>query len=142
MKRRNPGERASADSTSADPLPTGRYAYEGLDRVLHEKARLGIMTSLLTRTEGLSFADLKELCELSDGNLHRHLAVLQEAGFVRIDKQGSGRGSRSLCRVTKSGREHFVCYLSELEKVLADAEAAQQAAEPEWPGTTVPRPAT
>ena len=55
----------------------GRFAYEGLDRVLHEKARLGIMTSLVGRPEGLIFADLKRLCALTDGNLSRHLDVLR-----------------------------------------------------------------
>ena len=60
----------------------GRFAYEGLDRVLHEKARLGIMTSLVTRPDGVLFTELKRLCALTDGNLSRHLDVLQEAGLV------------------------------------------------------------
>jgi len=60
----------------------GRFAYEGLERVLHEKARLGIMTSLVTRPEGLLFSELKRLCALTDGNLSRHLDVLREAGVV------------------------------------------------------------
>ena len=64
----------------------GRFAYEGLDRVLHEKARLGIMTSLVTRPEGLLFSDLKRLCALTDGNLSRHLEVLREAGLVEVWK--------------------------------------------------------
>ena len=107
---------------------SGRFAYEGLDRVFHEKARLGIMTSLTARPEGLSFSDLKLLCALSDGNLNRHLAVLQEAGFVEVEKEGGGRTSRTLCRVTRAGRAAFLEYLSELERVLADAAAAQQQA--------------
>jgi DNA-binding transcriptional ArsR family regulator len=102
------------------PRP-GRFAYEGLDRVFHEKARLGIMTSLTAEPDGLSFTDLKELCALSDGNLNRHLAVLQEAGFVKIEKQGRGRSSHTLCRITRVGRGAFVHYLQELERVLADA---------------------
>lgn len=105
---------------------SGRFAYDGLDRVFHEKARLGIMTSLTTRREGLSFPDLKLLCALSDGNLNRHLAVLQEAGFVEVEKEGGGRTSRTLCRVTRAGRAAFLQYLAELERVLADAAAAQQ----------------
>ncbi|MES1213362.1 MAG: transcriptional regulator, partial [Singulisphaera sp.] len=56
------------DSTTA---AQGRFAYQGLERVLHEKARLGIMTSLVTRPEGLLFNDLKRLCDLTDGNLSR-----------------------------------------------------------------------
>jgi DNA-binding transcriptional ArsR family regulator len=89
--------------------------------VFHEKARLGIMTSLTTQPDGLSFLDLKELCALSDGNLNRHLAVLQEAGFVKIEKEGRGRSSHTLCQVTRLGRAAFLDYLHELEQVLADA---------------------
>jgi DNA-binding transcriptional ArsR family regulator len=107
---------------------TGRFAYEGLDRVFHEKARLGIMTSLSTRQEGLSFSDLKLLCALSDGNLNRHLSVLQEAGFVEVEKAGRGRTSRTMCRVTSTGRRAFFEYLVELERVLSDAAAAQASA--------------
>ena len=99
----------------------GRFAYEGLDRVLHEKARLSIMTSLSTQPQGLSFSDLRQLCALSDGNLNRHLAVLQEAGFVEVDKEGRGRSSRSHCQVTRAGRKAFMQYLQELQRVLADA---------------------
>ena len=105
----------------SSPTREGRFAYDGLDRVFHEKARLSIMTSLTTRTEGLSFPDLRTLCALSDGNLNRHLAVLQEAAFVTIEKEGRGRSSRSLCAVTDAGRNAFLAYLRELERVLADA---------------------
>ena len=45
---------------------TGRYAYEGLDRIMHEKARLGILTTLLARPEGALFRELKQLCSLTD----------------------------------------------------------------------------
>jgi predicted ArsR family transcriptional regulator len=129
-------------SNLAHPSHVGRFAYDGLDRVFHEKARLGIMTSLMTRSRGLSFPDLKLLCALSDGNLNRHLAVLQESGFVRIEKEGAGRNSHSVCQVTRAGRAAFVEYLSVLERVLADAAAAQSGAagttrplRPGWSGT-------
>ena len=111
----------SRDSKPMDQPQAGRFAYEGLNRVLHEKARLGIMTSLITQAEGLSFADLKQLCALSDGNLNRHLAVLQEAGLIKTKKEGSGRSSHTFCVVTRSGRSAFLAYLRELERVLADA---------------------
>ena len=55
----------------------GRFAYEGLDRVIHERARLSVLTSLMTNAKGLTFNDLKELCALTDGNLSRHLRVLE-----------------------------------------------------------------
>jgi DNA-binding transcriptional ArsR family regulator len=106
----------------------GRFSYPGLDRVIHEKARLGIMTSLVAQPAGLSFTDLKELCGLTDGNLNRHLEVLREAGLVVIHKEQGGRRLRTVCRVTKRGQGHFLEYLAELERVVAAAAQAAQAA--------------
>jgi DNA-binding transcriptional ArsR family regulator len=99
----------------------GRFAYEGLDRVLHEKARLGIMTSLVTRPEGLLFGDLKRLCALTDGNLSRHLDVLHEAGLVELWKGFENRRPQTLCRLSVEGRQRFLAYLEELEQVIRDA---------------------
>ena len=104
----------------------GRYAYDGLDRVLHEKARLGILTSLAARADGLLFTDLKGLCNLTDGNLSRHLTVLQEAGIVEIQKGFRGRRPQTLCRLTDAGKKRYLDYVAVLESVLADAvEAAR-----------------
>src|ERR671911_2297805 len=99
----------------------GRFAYEGLDRVLHEKARLGIMTSLVTRPEGVLFSDLKRLCALTDGNLSRHLDVLHEAGLVEIWKGFENRRPQTLLRLSPEGRQRFLAYLEELEQVVRDA---------------------
>lgn len=99
----------------------GRFAYEGLDRVLHEKARLGIMTSLVTRTEGVLFTELKRLCALTDGNLSRHLDVLQEAGLVEAWRGSDGGRPQTLYRLTTEGRARFLAYLEELEQVVRDA---------------------
>ena len=104
----------------------GRYAYEGLDRVLHEKARLGILTSLAAKADGLLFTDLKGLCNLTDGNLSRHRTVLQEAGVVEIHKGYKGKRPQTLCRLTDGGRKRYLEYIAVLESVLADAvEAAK-----------------
>lgn len=100
---------------------SGRFAYEGLDRVLHEKARLGIMTSLVTRPEGLLFSELKRLCALTDGNLSRHLDVLREAGLVQVWKGFENRRPQTLCRLSAEGRQRFLAYLEELDQVLRDA---------------------
>jgi DNA-binding MarR family transcriptional regulator len=83
------------------------------------------MTSLATHPDGLLFADLKELCGLTDGNLNRHLQVLREAGLVEVWKGGKGRRSHTLCRITPAGRDQFLHYLAELEKVIADAATAR-----------------
>lgn len=103
------------------PDQAGRFAYDGLDRVLHEKARLGIMTSLVTRPDGLLFGDLKRLCALTDGNLSRHLDVLREAGLVEIWKGFENRRPQTLCRLSTEGRQRFLAYLEELEQVVRDA---------------------
>lgn len=99
----------------------GRFAYEGLDRVLHEKARLGIMTSLVTRPEGVLFNELKRLCSLTDGNLSRHVDVLQQAGLVEAWRGSEGGRPQTLYRLTHEGRARFVAYLEELEQVVRDA---------------------
>ena len=99
----------------------GRFAYEGLDRVLHEKARLGILTSLVAHADGLKFGDLRTMCALTDGNLSRHLDVLREAGLVEIWKGFEHRRPQTLCRLTPEGRQRFVAYLEELEQVIRDA---------------------
>src|SRR3954454_17917192 len=96
---------------------TGRYAYDGLDRVLHEKARLGIMTSLATRPQGLSFTELKQACALTDGNLNRHLDVLHKAGLVTVEKGHEGRRPLTTCRLTAEGPTRFLEYLALLEQV-------------------------
>jgi DNA-binding transcriptional ArsR family regulator len=107
--------------TTKKPDDSGRFAYEGLDRVLHEKARLGIMTSLVTRPEGLLFSELKKLCALTDGNLSRHLDVLREAGLVEVWKGFENRRPQTLCRLSADGRARFLAYLEELEQVIRDA---------------------
>lgn len=99
----------------------GRYAYEGLDRIMHEKARLGILASLVARPEGLLFSELKELCALTDGNLSRHLQVLEEAGLVEVWKGFQRRRPQTLCRLSADGRQRFMNYLAELERVIRDA---------------------
>jgi DNA-binding MarR family transcriptional regulator len=104
-----------------DNPESGRYAYDGLDRVIHEKARLGILTSLLTHPDGLVFNDLKDLCALTDGNLSRHLTILQEAGLVEVWKGTKGRRPQTLVRITDSGRARFREYLNILESVIHDA---------------------
>jgi len=111
----------------ATPDDAGRYAYEGLDRVLHEKARLGIMTSLVSRTEGLVFGELKALCNLTDGNLSRHLEVLARDGLVKIDKAFVAHRPQTTCRVTAQGRKRFREYLGQLEQVLRDAHVEEPA---------------
>ncbi|HEY5213258.1 MAG TPA: transcriptional regulator [Acidobacteriaceae bacterium] len=103
------------------PSSEGRFAYEGLDRVIHERARLSILTSLITSPKGLAFNDLKKLCALTDGNLSRHLSVLEKGKMVEILKGHEHNRPQTVCRITSSGRKRYVEYLSALEQVIRDA---------------------
>jgi DNA-binding MarR family transcriptional regulator len=109
----------ASDKRTADS--PGRYAYEGLDRVIHEKARLSIITSLVTHSQGLLFNDLKELCSLTDGNLSRHLQILSEAGLVQIWKGVKDNRPQTLCQLSEAGRRRFLEYVGVLESVVTDA---------------------
>jgi DNA-binding MarR family transcriptional regulator len=99
----------------------GRFAYEGLDRVIHERARLSVLTSLITNPKGLIFNDLKQLCSLTDGNLSRHLSVLEAEHMVKISKGHEHNRPQTFCRITAAGRERYLKYLSTLEQVVKDA---------------------
>jgi DNA-binding MarR family transcriptional regulator len=103
------------------PNPEARFAYEGLDRVIHERARLSVLTSLVTNPKGLAFGDLKQLCALTDGNLNRHLRVLEEGKMVEIIKKQDRNRPLTICRITASGRSRYMEYLSTLEQVVRDA---------------------
>ena len=109
-----------------DVESSGRFAYDGLDRVIHEKARLSVLTSLVAHPKGVVFGDLKQLCGLTDGNLSRHLQVLQDAGLVEISKGFDRNRPQTVCRITRQGRARYLEYLAVLEQVVRDAADAVQ----------------
>jgi DNA-binding MarR family transcriptional regulator len=104
-----------------------RFAYDGLDRVIHERARLGLLSSLIAYPKGLRFADLKQLCALTDGNLSRHLQVLQGAKLVEICKGFEHNRPQTICRITPKGRKRYLDYVLVLEQVVLDASSAVKA---------------
>jgi YD repeat-containing protein len=112
---------------SLKPLRPHRFAYDGLDRVIHERARLGLLTSLVAHPKGLPFGDLKLLCRLTDGNLSRHLKVLETAKLVEISKGYALNRPQTFCRITAQGRRRYLEYLATLEQVVLDAAAAIKA---------------
>jgi DNA-binding transcriptional ArsR family regulator len=116
------GNRLSKRGSKNSPGP--RFAYDGLDRVIHERARLSVLTSLITHSKGLLFGDLKQLCALTDGNLNRHLLVLEEAKLIAITKGVQNNRPQTFCRISALGRRRYVEYLAVLEQVLLDAGAA------------------
>ncbi len=106
----------------------GRFSYDGLDRVMHEKARLGILSSLVANDAALLFNDLKQLCSLTDGNLNRHLVVLSEAGLVETWKGHQGLRPQTLYRLSANGRHRFADYIDVLESIVANAQSREQSA--------------
>lgn len=103
------------------PEQEGRFAYEGLDRLIHERARLSVLTSLLTHPKGLTFVELKAMCSLTDGNLSRHLSILEQDGMVVIEKGHEKNRPQTLCRITPHGKKRYLEYLETLEQVVRDA---------------------
>jgi DNA-binding MarR family transcriptional regulator len=116
--------------TSGKDEQAGRFAYDGLDRVIHEKARLSVLTSLAAHPKGLVFGNLKQMCGLTDGNLSRHLHVLEEAGLIAIEKGYEHNRPQTVCRITAEGRQRYLDYLKVLEQVVRDAASAAKAASP------------
>ena len=114
-------------SNNSRPRKVPRFAYDGLDRVIHERARLSVLTSLITHAKGQSFGELKQLCGLTDGNLNRHLMVLEEAKLVTTAKAMDQGRPQTVCKVTALGRKRYVEYLAVLEQVILDASSAIKA---------------
>jgi len=100
------------------------FAYDGLSRVIHERARLGVLTCLVTHPKGLPFPQMKKLCALTDGNLNRHLQVLQEAMLVSLAKGEDRERPQTIYRITALGRKRYLEYLSVLEQVILDGAPA------------------
>lgn len=96
--------------------------YSGLERIFHEPNRMAIMTALLGTEKPLSFTMLKETCNLTDGNLSRHLTTLESSGSVKIHKTFEGKKPLTTVGLTAKGRENFIEYLDALQAVLEQAE--------------------
>ena len=104
------------------------FAYDGLSRVIHERARLGVLTCLVTHPRGLPFPQMKKLCALTDGNLNRHLQVLQEALLVNLARGPDPERPQTFYRITALGRKRYLEYLSVLEQVILDGAPAAKTA--------------
>ncbi|MFQ5582917.1 MAG: winged helix-turn-helix domain-containing protein [Calditrichia bacterium] len=98
--------------------------YAGLKRIFHEPKRLAIMSVLCSTIDGVTFNQLKEECNLTDGNLSSHLKMLEEAAVVKIEKSFIGSKPQTRVFITDTGRDNFVDYLKALEEVLMRAAEA------------------
>ena len=112
-------------------MPKPMNPYEAIKSIFHEPNRLAIMSALCNAADGVSFTELKEECELTDGNLSRHLKALEEAKAVRIKKSFVRSKPLTTLFLTDRGRDHFLTYLQALEEVLklaADSAAQEKEA--------------
>ncbi|MEO6912782.1 MAG: transcriptional regulator [Candidatus Baltobacteraceae bacterium] len=101
-----------------------------LDRVFHERGRLAICSALIAGAGGVSFTALQEACDLTDGNLNRHLHALAEIGIVSMTRK-TGRGRpQTTVSITSRGREQFLEYIDALESIVRDVQSAAQPAAP------------
>lgn len=103
--------------------------YDQLERVFHEPKRLAIISSLITSAKGKTFGELKEECDLTDGNLSRHLKTLSENGIIDIKKRFVGVRPQTTVALTSTGRNRFIKYIEALESVIKKAEKNIQRAE-------------
>jgi len=88
-----------------------------LDKVIHQKARLGIMSILMVMEE-TEFNYLKERLKLSDGNLSTHLSTLEEEKYIKIKKKFVKKKPKTLCMLTEKGRQAFLEYMNNLEQII------------------------
>ena len=88
-----------------------------LDRVIHEKGRLGIM-SMLAASPELSFTELRDALEMTDGNLTSHMRTLQEAGYVSVSKSYENNRPLTTCSLTSAGKKSFASYVNLLEQIV------------------------
>jgi DNA-binding MarR family transcriptional regulator len=91
-----------------------------IDKVIHERARLGIMSLLAARGE-IAFVELKHHLQMTDGNLSVHLRILEQAGYVAIEKSFVERKPRTEVKITKKGRLAFKAYIDALEQIIQRA---------------------
>ena len=112
--------------------------YEALKKIFHEPKRLAIMSALCAAPSGMTFKQLKTECELTDGNLNRHLKVLEEADAVSITKKFVGSKPQTSVTMSASGVEQFNEYLAALSQVLLQAQQAMPAEKKQQKTVVIP----
>ena len=93
---------------------------EHLNKIFDSRVRLGIMSALMVNTE-INFNDLKELMQVTDGNLASHLKALEESGYIRVNKGFIGRKTNTVYSATKAGEKAFRTHLAALEQMIKSA---------------------
>lgn len=114
---RRRGARRSAPNAAAEAASAASAAHESLDRVIHERVRLAIVSALAV-TPAMSFNDLKKLLRITDGNLSVHARRLEEAGYLECLKSFEGRVPRTEYKLTPAGRRALQGYLDHMEALI------------------------
>ncbi len=89
----------------------------GLNKIFDNRIRLGVMSTLMVN-EQISFNDLKQMLEVTDGNLATHLVTLEEEGFIKVHKGFIGRKTNTTYSVTKAGEKAFTDHITALERMI------------------------
>ena len=110
-------------SVLADTRPKARSAATNLDRLIHERMRLGIV-SALAANESLTFNDLKSLMNTTDGNLSVHARKLEDGGYIACTKSFEGRLPKTEYKITAAGRRALEGYLNHMETLIHQARNA------------------
>ncbi|MCJ8329319.1 MAG: transcriptional regulator [Lentisphaeria bacterium] len=100
--------------------------FNDLSKIFHEPKRLAIMSLLAQHSDGISFSEIKKNCEITDGNLNRHLHMLEEAKAIKVNKSFAGVKPLTTIKLTANGRKNFLNYLTTLEEVLRQASTAME----------------
>lgn len=115
---------------------------DALERVFHEPNRLSIMSAVCAAPEGIRFRDLKEACNLTDGNLNRHLKVLEDSRVIRVHKRFVDGKPRTTIHLSRLGLVRFQEYLDALAQVLKSAQRALPEERPARAAILLGKPAT
>jgi DNA-binding transcriptional ArsR family regulator len=112
----------AASAPSAAPRALSEKTPLALDRLIHERLRLGIVSALVVNDQ-LTFNELKRLLHTTDGNLSVHARKLEEAGYIMCDKTFDGRVPRTAYRLSAAGRRAFDKYLAHMEAIIKAVKA-------------------
>lgn len=117
LKKSTQGKAATPGSSRDTDGGKHKSGAHSLDRLIHERLRLGIV-SALAANESLTFNDLKNLMHITDGNLSVHARKLEDAGYISCDKSFEGRVPKTEYRLTPAGRRAIEGYLNHMESLI------------------------
>ena len=116
-KSSTPKRRVATAASSPQVAAKSQHPAPGLDRLIHERMRLGIVSALAAK-ESMTFNDLKNLMNTTDGNLSVHARKLEDGGYIECTKTFEGRLPKTEYKITAAGRSALESYLSHMETII------------------------